>query len=137
MKSHNCPCVGDTGSPNQQCTACFGRGFFWDPGTGPWIVLMTLVTWIGRNVDMGENTDPDYGMVFQGHPIITIPATLEPIWSQANTNDIFVQIDAFQRFQAVHHAHARNGQRRRDGGNNSEQRCDERRKTHDARRDFK
>ena len=101
MKNHNCPCVGDTGSPNQQCNACFGKGFFWDPAVGPFIVLMTLVTWIGRNVDMGENTDPNYGMVFQGHPILTIPATLEPIWSQANTNDVFVQIDAIQRFQAV------------------------------------
>lgn len=100
-KNHNCPCVGDTGSPNPSCTACLGRGWYWEDPQGPFIVLMTLVTWIGRNVDMGEQTDPNYGMVFQGHPIITIPATLQPIWAEATTNDLFIEYDNIQRFQAT------------------------------------
>ena len=112
MKGHNCPCTGDTGSPlrintdpigpqNKQCPVCLGKGVYWDPAQGPFIVLLTLITWIGRNVDIGDTMDPNYGMIFDGHPIITIPATLPTLWTQTNTNDIFVQMDSTMRFQAV------------------------------------
>jgi hypothetical protein len=104
MKSHSCPCVGDTGSSgsfNQHCTTCFGRGFYWDPTQGPFIVLLTLISWIGRNVDIGDTVDPTYGMVLDGHPILTIPSTLTTLWPQVNTRDIFVQRDSTMRFQAT------------------------------------
>lgn len=104
LKSHNCPCVGDTGSSgsfDQHCQVCFGRGFYWDPPTGPFVLLLTLISWIGRNVDMGETVNSDYGMIYQGHPILTIPATIQPLWTQTNTNDLFVESDVSARFQAV------------------------------------
>jgi hypothetical protein len=121
MKNHSCPCIGDTGSPNPVCNVCFGRGYYWDSPQGPFIVLLTLISWIGRNVDMGNKADPDYGTVFSGHPIITIPvdtplpnaidpACLPPsagvispqtLWGQVNTKDIFIYDDAPMRFQAT------------------------------------
>jgi hypothetical protein len=104
QKSHVCPCVGNTGSPNPNsvsCTVCLGRGIYWDPPTGPFGVLLTLISWLGRNVDMGETVDADYGMIDRGHPIITIPHTQQPIWTVANTNDIFIQSEAIMRFQSV------------------------------------
>ncbi len=104
LKSHSCPCVGDTGSSgsfNQQCTTCFGRGFYWDPSQGPFIVLLTLISWIGRNVDIGDTMDPTYGMILDGHPILTIPVTQTTLWPFVNTRDIFVQRDSTMRFQAT------------------------------------
>lgn len=100
MKSHSCPCVGDTGSSNPRCNVCYGRGFYWDPPAGPYGVLITLITWIGRNVDMGNVAHQDYGTIFQGHPIITIPVNIQPLWTQANTKDVIVEVDTIMRFQA-------------------------------------
>lgn len=100
MKSHSCPCVGDTGSARPECNVCFGRGFYWDPASGPYGVLITLITWIGRNVDMGNAMDLDYGTIFQGHPIITIPVDIDPLWTQANTKDVIVEVGTTMRFQA-------------------------------------
>lgn len=101
MKGYQCPCSGaQLGSPNPDCDVCFGRGFYWDPALGPFNILVTLTTFVGRNVNMGESTDVDYGLIYSGHPIITIPSSYQPLWQIANTNDIFVQIDAISRFQA-------------------------------------
>lgn len=103
-KSHSCPCVGDTGSAqvgSPTCQVCYGRGFYWDNLQGPFILLLTLISWIGRNVDMGEKVDPDYGMIYQGHPILTIPHPAQPIWTEANTRDVLVEPDTNMRFQAT------------------------------------
>jgi hypothetical protein len=105
MKSHACPCAGDTGSaqPQPLCNACFGRGFYWDPPQGPFIVLITFISWIGRNVAIGEEIDPAYGMTFEAGPILTIQNTTanSVIWQQANTNDIFIEMQAQMRFQST------------------------------------
>jgi hypothetical protein len=101
MKNHSCPCVGDTGSARQDCNVCLGRGFYWDPPSGPYGVLITLITWIGRNVDMGNAMNQSYGTIFQGHPIITIPVNVTPLWTQANTKDVIVEINTTMRFQAI------------------------------------
>ena len=101
LQAHACPCNGNSGSPNPNCTACLGRGTYWDPPQGPFIALVTLISWLGRSVDMGETIDPAWGQVDTGHPIITIPYTQQPIWTQTNTNDIFVQTDAIMRYQAT------------------------------------
>ena len=100
MKSHSCPCIGNNGSARADCNVCFGRGFYWDPPSGPYGVLITLITWIGRNVDMGNAMDLDYGTIFQGHPLITIPVNVQPLWSQTNTKDVIVEINTVMRFQA-------------------------------------
>ncbi len=104
LKGHSCPCTGDTGSPDVgsiQCPVCFGRGYYWDPSLGPFTVLLTLISWIGRDVGIGEKVDPTYGQIYDGCPIITIPTTIQPLWDQANTKDIFVQRDSIMRFQAT------------------------------------
>jgi hypothetical protein len=100
MKNHSCPCIGESGSPRANCNVCLGRGFYWDAPSGPYGVLITLITWIGRNVDMGNAMHQDYGTIFQGHPIITIPVNVAPLWTQANTKDIIVEYDTIMRFQA-------------------------------------
>lgn len=105
LKAHACPCAGDTGSaqPQPRCNACFGRGYYWDPPQGPFIVLVTYISWIGRNVAIGETMDPTYGQVDNAGPIITIqnsPAN-QVIFQQTNTKDLFVEVNATQRFQAT------------------------------------
>lgn len=105
LKGHSCPCVQDTGSSQQglqTCNACFGRGYYWDPPQGPFIVLITYISWIGRNVAIGETMDPTYGQVDNAGPILTIqnsPAN-QVIYQQTNTKDLFVEVSATQRFQA-------------------------------------
>lgn len=107
MKGHACPCVGDTGASNpttsayQQCPVCFGRGVYWDPPAGPFTILLTFITWMGRNVDIGQIQQPDYGLLHEGTPIITIPETAGILWQQASEYDAYVETQSSMRFNTV------------------------------------
>lgn len=113
-QGHSCPSVGDTGAPNptyysiKRCPVCLGRGIYWDPievdsNNNPIIhyALLTLISWLGRNVDFGAEQDPSYGLVERAHPILTIPTTDTELWSQASLYDVIVQMDTSTRQQAV------------------------------------
>ena len=101
-QSHVCPCNGDTGSPNPNCDVCFGKAYYYDPYQGPFITLLTLVSWIGRSVAIGEVVDPSFGMIYEGHPILTVSQTFTPVlWENLNTFDLILQTNTNERFQAV------------------------------------
>jgi hypothetical protein len=102
LKSHSCPCV-NTGTPNRDCVACLGRGIYWDPPQGPFDVLITLVSFIGRHIDAGESNDPNYGNIFESKPLLTIPnlTTNNPLWQEVSLYDIIVELDATMRFNNV------------------------------------
>ena len=106
MKGHECPCVGDTGSPSgevlPQCPVCFGFGTYWDNPQGPFTVLLTMMSWVSRTVTIGQEIDPEYGNIVSGDPVLTIPFTYSPVfWEFATTNDAVVEVDAIMRFNAT------------------------------------
>lgn len=102
LKSHACPCV-NTGTPNRSCNTCLGRGVYWDPPLGPFNVLITLVSFIGRHIDSGEANDPAYGTIYESKPLLTVPnldANI-PFWDEVSLYDIIVEVDATMRFNTV------------------------------------
>ena len=111
MKSHLCPCVGDTGTSNApdillqsgiaNCPVCLGRGLYWDPPIGPFTILMTWITFTGRNVNIGQEMNETYGEVHEGHPVITIPETTGILWQSVSEFDAIIESDAVMRFNSI------------------------------------
>lgn len=102
MKSHACPCVGDVGNPNPKCNVCLARGIYWDPPTGPYVVLITLITQGGRNISfLGDQTDQTFGPISEGDPTLTIPNTTGALFAEASLYDAYIETDATMRFNSV------------------------------------
>lgn len=101
LKAHGCPCAGDTGNPNPDCQVCLGRAIYWDPPQGPFIVLMTFVSYIGRNVNIGAQTDQMWGPTIEGEPVLTVPVNSGILWTQASMDDAYVETAASMRFNAT------------------------------------
>lgn len=78
QKSHLCPCTYGgplTGSPDNQCTTCFGRGWYWDPPSIPFVGLITFMHLSPSPDEPGVETSEKFGMVNRGEPTLTIPNT--------------------------------------------------------------
>lgn len=100
LKSHLCPCSADQGNADPNCTVCLGRSVFWDPATGPYNVLITFFV-AGKSSPIGEVTDSTWGIIFEGQPMLTIPNTTIPVYSQAGLYDVFVEVDNIMRFNGL------------------------------------
>lgn len=103
LKSHTCPCVfggQQPGSPDPRCTTCFGRGVYWDEPVGPFQALFVYVSRFASNTQPGTQTDTKIGTVVNADPSLTIPST-SPAWSGASIFDVFVEIDATTRYNAI------------------------------------
>jgi hypothetical protein len=101
LKSYLCPCVGDQGNPQPNCVVCQQRGIYWANPQGPFILLLTYVSFAGRAVDVGFSNDPTYGGEFDATPILTIPEITAPIWAQSAVMDLFIEVDSVTRYNTV------------------------------------
>lgn len=104
QKSHLCPCTyGGSlpGSPDPQCVTCSGRGTYWDPpGCGPFQGLITFMHLSPSPDEPGTIMDAKFGMIQRGEPALTIPYSAGRPWAEASINDLFIEIDAIDRFNA-------------------------------------
>lgn len=138
-KSHLCPCTyaGQIpGSPDPQCHACSGYGYYWDSAGCPFTGLITFVHLAPSPDEPGTIMSEKFGGIFKAEPTLTIPfsapsqslvaggglgdvlrdpnilleadvfnltsstTTQEQVWVEASTNDIFVEVDAIDRFSS-------------------------------------
>ena len=103
QKSHLCACTYGgpiPGSPDPACSTCSGRGYYWDSPVGPFVGLITFIHLVTSPDEPGAIMDEKFGQIFRGKPTLTIPYAGAPtVWSQSSTNDIFVEMDALDRFQ--------------------------------------
>lgn len=103
LKGHLCPCVygGPTpGTPDFQCITCRGRGYYWDNPIGPFQGLITFIHTSPTPDEPGAIMDTSQGLIVNGEPALTIPHTSLEIWQEAALFDMFVEIDAINRFNA-------------------------------------
>lgn len=109
QKSHTCPCVYQhvnpsgpnypiTGSPLPNCKTCGGRGYFWDSMLGPFGVLMTFMY---ANAIPGATMQEQEGLRYTGNPILTVPGSIQPLYSEVSTMDAFVETGSAVRFNSV------------------------------------
>lgn len=102
QKSHLCACTYGgpiPGSPDPACSTCSGRGYYWDSPVGPFVGLITFIHLVTSPDEPGAIMDEKFGQIFRGKPTLTIPYAGAPtVWSQSSTNDIFVEMDALDKF---------------------------------------
>lgn len=103
QQGHLCPCTfggPQPGSPDNQCVTCSGRGYYWDVPVGPFIGLITFMHISPSPDEPGATMDEKVGIMQRSEPALTIPSTQVVPWTNATLNDIFVEIDAIDRFDA-------------------------------------
>lgn len=122
-KSHSCPCVygGATateiliaGSPDPACTRCRGYGTYWDKPVGPFAGLITYFASAPSPIEPGNRVDEKFGTYIDAQPVVTVPyaspfnlpgsaeeRTQAMVWQNASLMDIFVEVDATARYNAV------------------------------------
>ena len=103
QQGHLCPCTfggPQPGSPDPQCNTCDGRGYYWDAPFGPFVGLVTFMHISPSPDEPGAVMDEKVGIVQRSEPALTIPYTAGLPWTNATLNDIFVEIDAIDRFDA-------------------------------------
>ncbi len=125
MKSHTCPCtyrsagpqgLPTPGSADPSCLTCYGVGVYWDEPVGPFAGLVTFMHMSPSPDEPGTITNPKWGQVVKEEPTVTIPYYTPPsapiasmissgaqarVFEEASTYDMFVELDARARFQAV------------------------------------
>lgn len=123
-KSHSCPCVGGGPIPNggyrspgtadPACRRCHGYGTYWDAPIGPFMGLLTYFASAPSPIEPGIRVDERFGQYQDAQPVVTVPsgspscapgspdaATMERVWQEASLNDIFVEVDATTRYNAL------------------------------------
>jgi hypothetical protein len=103
QKSHLCPCTFSgqlTGSPDPQCNTCHGLGWYWDTASPTFSGLITFVHMSPSPDEPGVMMDEKFGQIQHAEPTLTIPQAAGAVWQEASLNDVFVQIDAIDRFES-------------------------------------
>ena len=107
-QAHLCPCTWngeEWGSPDPQCQTCSAMtgvaiGYYYDAPVGPFQGLVTFIHTSPTPDEPGAIMDEKVGLVQRAEPAFTIPSTETAPWTGASINDIFVEIDAIDRFDA-------------------------------------
>ena len=104
-QGHACPCVMGNpiqpGSPDPQCVTCSGRGWYWNSPVGPFVGLITFMHISPSPDEPGATMDEKLGIIQRSEPSLTIPSSETLPWTNATLNDIFVEIDAIDRFESA------------------------------------
>lgn len=102
-KSHLCPCTYASaipGSPDPTCLTCFGKGTYWDaPSCNIFVGLVTFMHLSPTPDAPGGMMDTKFGFVQRAEPSLTIPYTAGKPWEEAAVDDLFIEVDALDRFQ--------------------------------------
>jgi hypothetical protein len=122
MRSHSCPCVFGgggangrlplLGSPQRNCTKCFGLGTYWDDPSLPFRCYLEFMHMSPTPDEPGVKMNESYGAFQTSEPSLTIPymnpnlAVNDPgqpttAWNDASTDDGFVAVDMQSRYTAV------------------------------------
>lgn len=102
QKSHLCPCTFGSelpGSPDPQCQTCNGHGWYWDAPIGPFTGIITFIHLAPAPDEPGAKMNEDFGTIYRSEPTLTIPFAASNIWAYASLNDVFVEINAIDRFE--------------------------------------
>lgn len=104
-KSHLCPCTFNgpnmlTGSPDPVCTTCSGYGYYWDAPSAPFNGLISFMHMAPSPDEPGVQMDEKFGQIMRSEPILTIPYSQSVAWSGCSLNDIIVEVNAIDRFNA-------------------------------------
>lgn len=102
QRSHLCPCTYGgpiAGSPDPACQTCLGRGWYWDAPSATFRGLITFMHLSPSPDEPGAQMSDKFGVSLRAEPTLTIPSTASGIYSQASMNDVFVEVDAIDRFE--------------------------------------
>lgn len=103
QKAHLCPCVysgQETGSPDPSCITCGGRAYYWDAPSAIFNGLISYMHLSPSPDEPGAVMDEKFGLIERSEPILTIPYNATGIYGNASLNDVFVEVDAIDRYQA-------------------------------------
>ena len=103
QKAHLCPCNYSgqlTGSSDPQCVTCKGLGWYWDAPSATFNGLITFIHMSPTPDEPGALMDDKFGVIQHAEPTLTLPFSAGAVWQYASLNDVFVQIDAIDRFES-------------------------------------
>jgi hypothetical protein len=121
-RSRTCPCIlggggangrlPELGSPQRNCTQCFGVGIYWDAPSLPFQAYIEFMHMSPTPDEPGVKMNDTYGAVQMSEPSMTIPfrnpnladsdgAQPTNAWTNATVNDKFIPVDMISRYTAA------------------------------------